>query len=290
MSAPDRLPDEAIDGLLDGSPSEEAAGTPLAAYLAQLRDDAQATTPTPSSELAAVLAEGLDPADLQAASPSSVEEAPAGMLGWRRRGRVLGRVLVTKFAALGLLGKAAAAGAAVTVAASGAGVTGVLPEPVQHEFNEIVGREAPAEHDEESATTDDVDGASAETPPETPADTSTTEPLDTDVSDDATGEDGSEPGVDGEDVADDASEGASRTPEETPADEQPTQPPADADRGDEAVDGAPSDATPSEAPPAGSREAKRAEKHDVRETADREGGEQRSDHPSEAPTTDGPRG
>lgn len=231
MSAPDRLPDEALDSLLDGSPSEEALGTPLAAYLAEVREDALATTPSPSQDLAMVLEEGLEPADLANAGAAGADDARRGILTWRLRGRTLARALVTKLAALGVLGKAAVAGAAVTVAASSAGAAGVLPEPAQGTFDDAIGRdvqEAPADLDEQSGTSET--GSDADTPPETPADTADTPPLETDVPGDATGsEDGDEPGVDGKDVAEDASGGASTAPEDTPGDDAKQEPPADAD-------------------------------------------------------------
>lgn len=216
MRTPDRLPDGALESLLDGSPSEDAVGTPLATYLDALRHDAVTTEYKPSAELSAVLAEGLDPAELEAGGILTAT-AGAASSSWRRRGRMALRAVTAKFAALGLLSKAAAAGAAVTVAASGAGVTGLLPEPAQSTFNEVIGREAPPESD----TAEGDEGA--ETPPDTPADTSDTKPLDTDVPDDATGKSDGEPGVDGREVADDASDGRSGAAEDAPA-EQPAGP------------------------------------------------------------------
>lgn len=240
MRTPDRLPDEALDDLLDGSPSEEALGTPLAAYLDAVRHDAVTTEPRPSAELGVVLAEGLDPAELEARDVLPTT-AGAGAISWRRRGRLALRVVTAKFAALGILGKAAAAGAAVTVAASGAGAAGVLPPPAQTTFNEVVGREAPEDAlDEADASSED-----AETPPETPADTSDTAPLDSDLSDDATGRSDGEPGVDGGEVANDATErdGADAGDAEQRPDE-----PEDTPAGDR-VDDTPADEVPEDAPP-----------------------------------------
>lgn len=204
MRTPDRLPDEALDSLLDGAPSTATVGTPLAAYLDAVRHDAMSTDPRPSDELAVVLAEGLDPAELEAGVPAPA--AGSRISAWRRRGRLVVRALVTKFAALGLLSKAAAAGAAVTVAASGAGAAGVLPPPAQSTFNEVIGREAPPEP---VADAGDAGDETVQPTPETPADTSSTAPLDSDVSDDATGTSDGEPGVDGSQVARDASDGRS---------------------------------------------------------------------------------
>lgn len=220
MTAPNRLPDEALHDLLDGSPSEEVVGTPLAAYLLALREDAATTSPQPTEALTEVLTEGLDPADLKAGG-SLTESAGSGLLTWRLRSRVLARALVAKFAALGILTKAAAAGAAVTVAASGAGAAGVLPEPAQEVFDDAVGREvqeAPAESEQDGQpergdqgeSGADVSTPAGDTPAETPADVETPEPQsDQGVSDDATGSSDGEPGVDGGDVADDASDGRS---------------------------------------------------------------------------------
>lgn len=244
MSVPDRLPDEAIDGLLDGSPSEEAAGTPLAAYLSAIRADAEASVPAPSQRLSTLLAEGLDPAELGAvgAVADGRDASP-----WWRRSRLAFRALVTKFAALGLMAKAATAGAAVTVAASGAGAAGVLPGPAQDVFDGAVGRpaaEAPAETGDGVDSGGDVDGEAgdAATSADTPADTESTPPLDADISDDATGDEDGDVGVDGTDTAEDASEGRSTVSDDTPRDESPAGP----ERGQEAVDDAP--ASPSASP------------------------------------------
>lgn len=233
MRTPDRLPDEALDSLLDGSPSEEAVGTPLAAYLDAVRHDAVTTDPRPSDELGVVLAEGLDPAEIEVGV--QVAAAASGITAWRRRGRLALRALVTKFAALGLLTKAAAAGAAVTVAASGAGAAGVLPPPAQSTFNEVIGREAPPE--DAGVEADETDGTS-ESAPDTPADTSSTAPLDSDLSDDATGASDGDPGVDGSgvardasdersDVLDDAPDRTGDVPEEPPAEDAPDGTPAE---------------------------------------------------------------
>lgn len=266
MSVPDRLPDEAIDGLLDGSPAEEAAGTPLAAFIADLRTSAQTVTPTPSEELQAVLAEGLDPAELGAA-------APATGLTWRVRGRTIVRTLVTKFAALGLLGKAAAAGAAVTVAASGAGAAGVLPDSAQVVFDDLVPIEGSADVEDddgdqqsEEPTAEDVPAGDA---PDTPADTASTPPLETDVSDDATGSDDGEPGVDGGDVAEDASDGQARVPADRPAEKVKPRP-EESSGGSEAVEEAPADA-PAEDTPASDRPTPRPDASSEPDDGDAEG-------------------
>lgn len=230
MRTPDRLPDEALDSLLDGSPSQEAVGTPLAAYLDAVRHDAVTTDPQPSDELGVVLAEGLDPAEIEVGTPAVA--AASGITTWRRRGRLAVRALVTKFAALGLLTKAAAAGAAVTVAASGAGAVGVLPPPAQSTFNEVIGREAPPEDTgaENDQNTENAENAeTGESAPETPADTSSTAPLDSDLSDDATGTSDGGPGVDGGDVARDASDERSAVSDDAPArtGDVPEEPPAE---------------------------------------------------------------
>ena len=231
MTGPDRLSEEALRDLLDGSLPPEAVGTPLASFIAALRHDAERTPPRPTAALSTVLAEGLAPAG---------SEAVVGRVGrWSRTG-LLARAAVAKFAALGLLTKAAAAGAAVTVAASGAGAAGVLPPTAQHAFDDAVGR-LPAE----APPASDDDGA---VPPVTPADTSTTPPLERDLSDDATGVSDGEVGVDGPDVADDASDGRSERPEETT---ERTPPAADAgtDRAEDAVQDAPAEQAPDEGPP-----------------------------------------
>lgn len=275
MSAPDRLPDEALDGILDGPPSEEVAGTPLATYLAAIRDDARATAAEPSQDLQVLLAEGLDPAALAGgAGPaaSGDEDARAGLLGWRLRGRTLGRVLVTKGAALGLLGKTAVAGAAVTVAASSAGAAGVLPGPAQDAFDDAVGREvaqAPADPDDAS------DGHQDE-PASSSGDTADTPPLETDVPADATGESDDEPGVDGGDVAEDASDGRSRGDEAPGREQAPQDVPADRQQGEGAVrdtpaEDAPADThgerDPDDGPPANGAGTRGAPERDTEPTA-----------------------
>lgn len=249
MSAPDRLSDEVIDALVDGRPSDEAVGTPLAAYLGALRRDAERTEATPSEALAAVLAEGLEVEAAAVATPRP---------GWRRRLRLLQGAVATKLAAASLLTKAAAAGAAVTVAASGAGAAGVLPAPAQDAFDDAVGRQAeqPVEpaQDGEGTTSPDREA------PLPPADTTTTPPLESDVPGDATGGADDERGVEGGSVADDASDGRAQVPDEVPtpgeASRRSEQAPSRSDEpgsaGDEAVDGAPSDSTPLDVPPSDS--------------------------------------
>lgn len=275
MRTPDRLPDEALDSLLDGSPSEEAAGTPLAAYLEAVRHDAVTTEPRPSAELSVVLAEGLDPAELEARGTLA---ATAASTSWRRRGRLVLRALAAKVAALGILGKAAAAGAAVTVVASGAGAAGVLPPPAQTTFNEVVGREAPADPADEGEQ-----GSSTETPPEIPADTSDTEPLDSDVPDDATGSSDGESGVDGGEVADDASDGESDASHEGDVEQRPDDP-EDTPAGGR-VDDTPADEVPEQAPPTPAPADDASDGDDAAEEGDVE---QRPDSTGDAPPTGRP--
>lgn len=198
-----RHSDEALDALLDG-PLPAADEVPLAAFLAAVRADAEATVPQPSEALAIVLSEGR--------APGAAAAAPAP--AWHRRARLAVRVAVAKFGALGLLVKTAAAGAAVTVAASGAGAAGVLPGPTQDTFDRVVGRTAPVEVEEERAD----DGLTDEAPA---ADTSTTPSLDRDVPSDATGDSDGEVGVDGGAVADDASDGRVEQAPPRPAPERP---------------------------------------------------------------------
>ena len=217
-----RLTDDELDAILDGSSRGSAATSPVAAYLAELRGDAAATPPVPSDALASVLEEGLTAADAAPQGILTFSSKPAqegiltastdrgiltrgiltastdrgiltrGILTIRTRGRTLARVLVTKFAALGLLSKAAVAGATVTVAASGAGVAGVLPPPVQVAFDDTVGRQVATE---DEGTGDD--GALDVQDRATGVDGRT-------VADDATDD---EPGVDGREVAEEASNG-----------------------------------------------------------------------------------
>lgn len=248
MSAPDHLGDEALDGLLAGTPSAEAIGTPLATYLAAIRHDAETTTAQPSEALQAVLVDGLAPAEVGAGGTmtSSAEERPRrGGLTWGVGSRALARVLVAKFAALGLLGKAAVAGAAVTVAASSAGAAGVLPDPAQHAFDGAVGRRtADVPVDPDVAPGDVDEGPDA--PPTTRDPAATTPPLDTDVPDDATGSADGEPGVDGGDIAEDASDGRSVAGEQDrDRGAAPHDTPAPQGRDEEPVRG-----TPGETPPA----------------------------------------
>lgn len=134
MSRSDRTPED-LESLLDGDVPPSMEGSNLPAYLLALREDAVGSEPQPSAALAELLEHGVVPVASSSASTR-------GIRTWRRRARVAGRVLVTKFAALGLLGKAVAAGAAVTVAASSAGVAGVLPPPAQRTFDAVVEREA----------------------------------------------------------------------------------------------------------------------------------------------------
>ena len=117
-----------------------------------------------------------------------------GILTMRTKGRTIGRVLVTKFAAFGLLSKAAVAGATMTVAASSAGAAGVLPPPAQVAFDDVVGRQVAAA--DEGVDEDDVDFAGER---EQGVDGGI-------VAREATADDGV-PGVDGREVAEDASDG-----------------------------------------------------------------------------------
>ncbi len=218
-----QLSDSVLDALLDGSVPPGAIGTPLAAQLTQLREQAEATTPAANAVLASVLQDGLD---LAATAPQgiltfSTKAAEAGILTAstdagiltrgiltastdagiltrgiltiRARGRALSRILVTQFAALGLLSKAAVAGATVGVAAASAGAAGVLPPPAQVAFDDAVGRQVEQVED----------GTDAEN---TPAERDTGVDGGT-IADDATGADGSAPGVVGRDVAGEASDG-----------------------------------------------------------------------------------
>lgn len=271
MRTPDRLPDEALDSLLDGSPSPEAVGTPLAAYLDAVRHDAVTTDPQPSDELGVVLAEGLDPAEIEVGVQAAA--AAGGITAWRRRGRLALRALVTKFAALGLVTKAAAAGAAVTVAASGAGAAGVLPPPAQSTFNEVIGREAPPE---DAGVEDDETGETGESTPDTPADTSSTAPLDSDLSDDATDGD---PGVDGSGVARDASDGRSDVSDDPPArtGDVPEEPPAE-----DAPDGTPAEDIVEDTP-GGDAPPDSDEADDGQDAADNGEVDQRPDEPTRSP-------
>lgn len=245
MSAPDRLPDEVLDDLAGGRPSDEADGSPLAAYLAALREDAVRTEATPNEALASVLAEGLVLEDVAVASPRPT---------WRRRLRLVQGAVAAKLAAASLLTKVATAGAAVTVAASGAGAAGVLPEPAQEVFDDAVGRQVEQPvvpgGDESPAPAAEQDA------PAVPADTTTTPPLDSDVPGDATGSADDGPGVDGGSVADDASDGRAQVPDDAPPTERSSgtegpsaRPEAPGAAGDEAVGDAPSDSTPEDVPP-----------------------------------------
>ena len=278
MRNPDRLPDEALDSLLDGSPSEEAVGTPLAAYLEAVRHDAVGTDPQPSDELGVVLAEGLDPAEIEVGVQATA--AASGITAWRRRGRLAVRALVTKFAALGLLTKAAAAGAAVTVAASGAGAAGVLPPPAQSTFNEVIGREAPPEDTGAESDEDDETGETGGSAPDTPADTSSTAPLDSDLSDDATGASEGDPGVDGSDVARDASDGRSDVSDDPPdrPEDVPEEPPAE-----DAPDGTPAEDVVEDTPGEDARPDSDEADEDGQDAAGNDEVDPRPDDPAQSP-------
>lgn len=222
MDPHDRLPDGDLDAMLDGSVPPGAVGTPLAAYLAELREDATTATPTANAVLSSVLTDGL--AEAEAASQGiltfSSNEAEKGILTGsadkgiltrrgiltastekgiltrgiltiRTKGRAISRVLITQFAALGLLSKAAVAGATVSVAAAGAGAVGALPPTVQVAFDDAVGREV----EQVEPLDDDADGVEGDAGVDGG-----------DVADLAREDDG-EPGVDGRDVADEASDG-----------------------------------------------------------------------------------
>lgn len=208
MAPHDRLADSDLDAILDGSVPPGAAGTPLAAYIAELREDATASTPAANAALSSVLTDGLAPAQTAPQGILTFSSSPAeegiltastdrgiltrGILTIRARGRAISRVLVTQFAALGLLSKAAVAGATVSVAAASAGAVGALPPPAQVAFDDAIGRQVEqveqVDEDADGVPDDDtgVDGGG--------------------VSDLAREDDG-QPGVDGRDVADDASDG-----------------------------------------------------------------------------------
>lgn len=221
-----------IDDLVDRGRAGAGRDEPLGSLLAALQQDAGATTASPSPALASVLADGLPAEELVAAAAVAAGASP-----WRHRVVVAARVLVTKFAALGLLAKAATAGAAVTLAASGAGVAGVLPAPAQAVFDDVVGRDGPSTDEGPGAAVRDVvtdrdgsddepgepiDGGSAtelpsDAPTDAPTDGASDDATDGDepgdfgerVSGDATGETDGEPGVDGREVSSEASDGRS---------------------------------------------------------------------------------
>ena len=161
------LTDTQLDQLLDGV---AVAGSPLVEFVEGLRADAAAPAPPPTAALAEVLSAGVVGADVPGASFAAATP-PAGILTrgiltFRGQARNVTRVLVTKFAALGLLAKAATAGAAVTVAASGVGAAGGLPPSAQMAFDDLVGREVAQVRDDADDVADE-DGADGEdiTPP-----------------------------------------------------------------------------------------------------------------------------
>ena len=215
--------DEAIEALLDGTPSQELAGTPLADIVERIRMDAATTEPTPSTELASLMAHGLAPTekgDLPATAGSNAT-APEGawLPKWTRSAAMFRKLIIAKLAALGVVVKAGAAGAAVAVTAAGVGVTGQLPPPAQDAFDRIV-QQDDAEEDEgdelevldeddslevdDSVEADDTDYAGG--PPEGS--------FGERVSQDATGESDGEPGVDGQEISAEARERAEQRREE----------------------------------------------------------------------------
>jgi|GEM_PF-5539846 len=212
--------DEAIDALLDGTPSQELAGTPLADLVDRIRLDAATTEPRASDELAALMAHGLAPTEkgdlpATAGSNATAPSSAAWLPKWTRSAVMFRKLIIAKLAALGIVLKAGAAGAAVVTVAAGVGAAGQLPAPAQAAFDRIAeqgdeqgdeqeepGEEVELLEDAEDSLDEDSDGNG---PPE--------DRFGAEVSDDARGEDGT-PGVDGQEISEKARERARQRAEE----------------------------------------------------------------------------
>jgi hypothetical protein len=113
--------------------------TDVARFAAALRNAAVAS-PRPSAELAALLAEGLSPAEFDAvASSSSANRQP------KKRKRTVLETALAKLASLGLAAKATAAVAALLAATTGAGAAGALPNSIQQAAADVVSAVSPFE-------------------------------------------------------------------------------------------------------------------------------------------------
>lgn len=126
--------DRDAEELLAGGPGD---GSPLAAFVAQLRDSATAPVPEVGPELAAVFAVGLtstEKGDLPVTAASNADGPgfqAAGLPKWRRR-RMFSTFLGT------LLGKLVVGGVAAAAATGALGAAGALPDPVQSAVSDVV--------------------------------------------------------------------------------------------------------------------------------------------------------
>lgn len=140
MTPFDRLDDSAMDVLASGRvPPGRDDLIDVAQFAAELVDAAVATPP-PSAELAALLAEGLSPAESDAvASSSSASRKP------KKRKRTVLDTALAKLASLGFAAKSSVAVAALLAATTSAGAAGALPDSMQKTAADVVSAVSPFE-------------------------------------------------------------------------------------------------------------------------------------------------
>lgn len=140
MTPFDRLDDGAMDVLASGRVPPGRDDLADVAQFAAALVDAAVATPRPSAELAALLVEGLTPAESDAvASSSSARRKP------KKRKRTVLETALAKLASLGLAAKASLAVAAVLAATTGAGAAGALPDSMQEAAADVVSAVSPFE-------------------------------------------------------------------------------------------------------------------------------------------------
>src|SRR5262245_6722758 len=187
MKATPDIYEALIEAIVGGQPVPEAY-EPLGTFAEQVRLLGSAPAPTPSPELATLLARRR--ADLVAVGSKG---------GGRERKRMPGidRVagLTGKVASLGLVAKLGLGASLAAAAAAGAGAAGVLPASANHAVRGAIEGVTPVEFD--SNGNDDSNFGDR-------------------VSADATGESDGENGVDGQEISDEAPRAAHRPGSEAP--------------------------------------------------------------------------
>ena len=151
MRKPRPLSDRSVEDLFTGKlvPGEED----LAAFAHSVRAWAQGPVPTPTGELARLLADGLttDKGDLPATAASKAtgpRTEASGLPKWRRPLVATSSFLTAMFTKVGMASAAAKTGLAAAVAAgavTAGAAAGALPAPVQNAVSHAVGAVLPVQ-------------------------------------------------------------------------------------------------------------------------------------------------
>ena len=133
----ERLDDQRIEAILAGTADADHAA--LSAFVADVRDQASGPVPVPSASLATLFTHGFstENGDLSATTASNVTGPAmqaAGLPKWRKHVMDIKKYV----AGLSIAGKVALGAGMAAAAGGGAGTFGALPDPIQHEFAQVV--------------------------------------------------------------------------------------------------------------------------------------------------------